>query len=205
MTRLPTCLLLYGPDGAVIGSLESMVQYDDDGRALGLVDFEAHELAGGRLREVIEHEAAAGAGTWPEWLGAQAHDFRVELRPGPKGDTPLIRALVHRESGYRRERSDVEATIAAMLDEATPGRAVEMSDFIGSPGKRLELDTDGRNAVPTKRARPNLPLRRIDDPIAEEAPQPEHPLDEPTVAELAAHLGVSLAKARALKRQGAGG
>src|SRR6266702_539871 len=93
-------LIAYDAAGSVIATLDHMVARDEHGNVVGLIDFEAHELAGGKLRDIWGIQDASGSGTWPEWLGSQAHSFRVELGPDKR-----IAALVHKTSGYRRERA----------------------------------------------------------------------------------------------------
>lgn len=158
---IPTCLIFYDADGNVVGTLDHMVRYDDDGAPIGLVDFEAHELSGGRLRDIAEHGSAVGAGTWPEWLGASAHDFKVELRPGSKGGTHLITSLRHSRSGYRRVRADIEASLSSLISGTGPGDVVNVSPVIGGPGKYLVLDEDGKTAAPFVSVKPELPLEKI--------------------------------------------
>ena len=155
---IPTSLLFYDADGNVVGTLDYMVRYDDDGVPIGLVDFEAHELSGGRLREIVEHGSAVGAGTWPEWLGASAHDFKVQVRPGAKGGTHLIRSLQHSRSGYRRERSDIESALSDLISGTGPGDVVNVSGILGGPGKHLILDEDGRTAAAVVPVKPDLPV-----------------------------------------------
>ena len=55
-------------------------------------------------------------GTWPEWIGGRAHDFKVELQG------KQIKALVHKASGHRRERAPVEAEISRRI-KAGQGQA----------------------------------------------------------------------------------
>ena len=45
-------LVAYDEDGNVVATLDALVARDEDGKAIGLIDFEAHESAGGRLRDV---------------------------------------------------------------------------------------------------------------------------------------------------------
>ena len=132
-----SALLAYDAAGNVVATLDHMVAHDDRGNVVGLLDFEAHELAAGKLRDVWDVQGAAGSGTWPEWLGSQAHAFRVELGPDKR-----ISALVHAQSGYRRERVALEAAIAA-----TPVREDGSRDIrrlVGGPGRPLILDEQGR-------------------------------------------------------------
>ena len=159
---IPTCLLFYDAEGTVVGTLDYMVQYDDDGKPLGLVDFEAHELAGGSLREIVEVSDAVGAGTWPEWLGTRAHDFKVGLRPGPKGGSHKIAHLEHSKSGHKRVRADVESSLSTALAGKGKGDTVHVSHIVGGPGKYLELDDDGKTVPLKARVRPVLPLRPVE-------------------------------------------
>lgn len=145
-------LIGYNDDGDVVATLDYVVAYDEAGRAVGLVDFTAHERAGRQLTELWVNSASVGSGVWPEWIGARAHDFRVEL------DGPRIRALVHKVSGHRRERAAIEAEIDRRVEKArqlqaeidrapTARRAVVRADLrglVGGPLRPLELDDEGR-------------------------------------------------------------
>jgi hypothetical protein len=131
-------LLAYDAAGNVIGTLDFMVHRNDDGEADGLIDFAAHEAAGGKLTDVWKVGNATGSGTWPEWLGSRAHDFTVELGPGKR-----ITALVHRDSGHRRERVVLEAAIAFRIAEAA-GEPADIRDLVGGPTAPLVLDDAGR-------------------------------------------------------------
>jgi hypothetical protein len=146
-------LLAYDADGNVVATLDYLVQYDDDQTPLGLVDFAAHEEAGGAMTDLWTVQDAAGSKTWPEWLGASAHDFRVEL-VGPPG-SKRINALVHKASGYRRERGPLEAEIARRIG-AAHGQPADIRDLVGGPDRPLRLNSDGTNRPPPTR-RP-LPL-----------------------------------------------
>lgn len=130
-------LLAYDADGNVVATLDHMVARDPDGNVIGLIDFAAHEHAGGRLRDVWDVSGAAGSGTWPEWIGARAYDFRVEIADG------RIAALVHRQSGQRRERAKIEAAIAKRIALAK-GDPADLRDLVGGPGRPLVLDDDGK-------------------------------------------------------------
>ena len=189
---IPTCLLFYDTAGNVVGTLDHMVQYDDDGKPLGLVNFEAHELAGGRLREIAEHSGAVGAGTWPEWLGMRAHDFKVAVRPGEKGVTHLVTDLEHKTSGHVRSRADIAAAIAQRISDEeaaaqTEGRGkrpVWIGDIVGGPDRYLPLDDDGRTVARVPSVRPDLPLLPIE---VEPELVTQKPLDMPiTTTEIAA-------------------
>jgi hypothetical protein len=158
-----TMLVAYDVSNEVVATLGHCVQYDEQGNPLGLVDFEAHEVAGESLTDIWTVQDAAGSGTWPEWLGGAAHDFKVELRPGPKGGTPSIRALVHKISGHRRERANIEAEISrrseAARNELGEVAPVDLRDLLGGPQRPKRLDADGRDAPPqTPVPRPRLPL-----------------------------------------------
>lgn len=156
-------LLAYDAAGEVTATLDYLVQYadDPDRTPLGLVDFAAHEEAGGELTDIWIVSNAAGSKTWPEWLGSRAHDFRVEL-VGPPG-RKRIAALVHKASGHRRERAAIEAAIdarsAAATERDSRGKPmVDIRDIVGGPDVPLSLDEQGRNAPRPKAYRPALPL-----------------------------------------------
>jgi hypothetical protein len=132
-------LLAYDVDGNVVATLDHMVARDESGNVVGLIDFEAHENAGGKHRDIWEVADAAGSGCWPEWLGNRAHDFRVELEAG------RIVALVHKRNGRRRERAAIEAAIAA-VPEVDGAR--DIRHLVGGPMRPLPLSTTGKT-MPT--------------------------------------------------------
>ncbi len=151
-------LIAYDADGNVIATCDCVAVTDEDGQTLGFVDFEALEASGAALTDVwrVAQEGpfgvrpAAGSGTWPEWLGSRAHEFRVEFESGWSRRTPRsqrsdhrIRALVHRGSGHRRERSMVEAAIVGRIAKAA-GAPADIRDLVGGPDRPLLLDNDGR-------------------------------------------------------------
>ena len=133
-----TMLLAYDADGNVIATLDHMVSRDAQGKVTGLIDFAAHEATGGKLRDIWNVDNAVGSATWPEWIGGQAHDFQVEVDKRHK--LPL-RALIHKESGHRRERAALEAAI-----EAAPvvDGAKDVRHLVGGPNAHLRLDTKGK-------------------------------------------------------------
>lgn len=144
-------LLAYDADGNVIQSLDYMVARNPAGEVIGLIDFEAHEAAGGKLRDIWNVDGAAGSGTWPEWLGAQVHDFRVELQGRE------ISALVHRVSGHRRERMALRAAVAAVAPAEDGSR--DIRHLVGGPGSPLILDAQGRTAKVSSSGTPgHLPV-----------------------------------------------
>jgi len=155
-------LLAYNAAGEVIATLDCLVLYDAKGRVRGLVDFEAHERAGRALTAVWNVQGAVGSGTWPEWLGARAHDFSVELASA--GVRPKIAALVHRTSGKRRMRSSVERRVIEAANRPPDPddlfavlKALEAA--IGSPSRPLLLDDAGELLEPVALIEPpDLPL-----------------------------------------------
>jgi hypothetical protein len=159
-------LLAYDADGNVVATLDYVVMYDDDGVPLGLVDFAAHEEAGGEHTDIWVYESkpdagatavpAKGSKVWPEWIGGAAHDFRVELvgHPGNK----RIGALVHKTSGHRRVRATIEADIADRIAAAGDHAAADIRDLVGGPDRPLPLDTEGKTKVRVPRVRSTLPL-----------------------------------------------
>jgi hypothetical protein len=136
----PHALLAYDAAGNVVATLDHMVARDAVDDVIGLVDFAAHEDAGGEHTDIWVVEGATGSKVWPEWLGSQAHDFRVELA-GPPG-AKHIAALIHKTSGHRRERAAVEAAIAAVEPDAQGAR--DIRHIVGGPTRPLELDSDGK-------------------------------------------------------------
>ena len=150
-------LLAYDAAGNVVATLDVMVQHADDGTPLGLVDFAAHEAAGGEHTEIWVVSNAIGSKIWPEWLGGRAHEFRVELE-GPPGAKYIAR-LVHRTSGYVRERAPIEAAIARVAPDERGNR--DIRQLVGGPDRPLPLDDEGRNAPRPKSRMPDLPLVRM--------------------------------------------
>ena len=144
------CLLAYDTDGNVFATLDYMVARDSNGDATDLIDFAAHEAAGGEHTDIWVHSAAAGSKVWPEWLGGRAHEFRVEL-DGPPG-AKRISALIHKTSGYRRERVAIEATIAAVTPDEAGAR--DLRSIVGGPQRPLPLDEAGKTIGPDH---PNAP------------------------------------------------
>jgi hypothetical protein len=144
------CLLAYDATGHVVATLDHVVARNEAGEVIGLVDFAAHEDAGGQLVDIWTVDGASGSGTWPEWLGSAAHDFRVELA-GKR-----IAALVHKASGHRRVRDEVEQAIAATpVDEQ--GRK-DLRAIVGGPDRHLHLDDEGKTAKHRPVQRSDLPL-----------------------------------------------
>lgn len=148
-------LLAYDATGAVVATLDYCVARNADGAVVGLIDFEAHEESGGHLTDIWVVAGAVGSGTWPEWLGNAAHAFTVE-----RGSDGRIAALVHRTSGHRRERSDLEDAI-----RATPyvDNVRDIRHIVGGPKRPLVLDADGKTIHPDHPAAPtgsppHLPL-----------------------------------------------
>jgi len=148
-------LLAYDTAGTVVATLDYVVARDDEGNVVGLVDFAAHEEAGGEHTDIFVVSNATGSKVWPEWLGSGAHDFTVELAGPPGGKH--IAALVHKTSGHRRERATVEANIAMRVAVYGPDPA-DIRDLVGGPDRPLALDDDGKVKVMAPPVRPNLPL-----------------------------------------------
>jgi hypothetical protein len=147
-------LLAYDAAGNIVGTLDHVVARDEHGDAIGLIDFDAHETAGGEHTDIWQVSTAVGSKVWPEWLGGRAHEFRVELA-GPPG-RKRIAALVHRESGHRRERAAVHQAIAAAPEI---DGAKDLRHIVGGPQRPLHLDADGRNATVKLTGSPaHLPL-----------------------------------------------
>lgn len=168
-------LVAYDVDGNIIATQDYRTVYDDDDNPLGMVDYAAHEEAGGEMTDlwtVVQREGqgpsmvetpAKGSKVWPEWIGGAAHHFRVELE-GPPG-RKRIAALVHKVSGHRRERAVLEAEIAERIREkraaarffGTPEPA-DIRDLVGGPDRPLHLDADGRTKSRPKPETLNVPI-----------------------------------------------
>ncbi len=149
-------LLAYDADGNVVATLDYVVAYDPDtGEALGLVDFEAVEDDPAKaLTDVWNASAAVGSGTWPEWIGTAAHDFKV-TRAGGK-----ITELTHK-TGTKRVRSVIKDAIATAIRESK--EPPNITPIVGSPSQPLALNSRGNRAA-RKRAQPTtLPLARRTD------------------------------------------
>lgn len=163
-------LVAYDEDGKIIATKDFHVLYDEthpDRPPVGLVDWgemEEHDMPFARRpdRDVPGGwfvPDAVGSAFWPEWLGGAATAFRVEL------DGKKIRALVHRESGIRRERSAIDAAIAERI-EAARGEAADIRDLVGGPMRPLRVDERGvvqRAASPT-RDLSRVPIARVQEP-----------------------------------------
>lgn len=145
-------LLIYDTDGNIVATVDHVVVLNDQHEAVGLVDFAAHEAAGGEhtdiasLSQWIEDAQGhrtdlpvKGAKVWPEWLGARAHEFRVELA-GPPGHKSLV-ALVHKASGHRRERWAIHQ---AIRETPEVDGVRDIRHLVGGPQRPLHLDEHGR-------------------------------------------------------------
>lgn len=132
-------LIAYDANGNVVGTLSHVVARDDEGNIVGLVDFDAHESAGGKMRDIWEVSNAVGSGTWPEWIGARAHDFKVEVDP----DTKKITSLVHKKTGKKRTLVDIHKRIQDRIASTEQGKAADLRDILGGPTQPLLIDDNG--------------------------------------------------------------
>ena len=139
---IPAPLIAYDAAGNIVGVLDYWVRYDEtkpDRPVLGLVDFAAMEAAGMDVSPAVWNvDTAVGSKVWPEFLGDAFGEFRVEL-VGPPGKK-RIAALVHKGTGHRRERADVEAEIERRIAEAPDGTPADIRDLVGGPGRPLRVD-----------------------------------------------------------------
>lgn len=166
-------LIAYDTDGNVVATSDYLIKHDPaTGELLGFEDFAANEEAGRpQMPDPADPEPwrlghgawtvnsgdpahpVKGSKVWPEWLGGRTHEFRVELtgEPGRK----RISALVHKVSGYRRERAAVEAAIVAV----EPSKGVrDIRHIVGGPDRPLELDSEGHTAKRSVDTPSHLPL-----------------------------------------------
>lgn len=144
-------LVAYDVDGNVVATLEHMVAKNDDGKVVGLVDFEAYEKSGESLTDIWVVSHAVGSGTWPEWLGGGVYNYKVELN-GKK-----ITALVHKNNGTRRDRAEIEAAIEQRVLQSG-GKPADLRDLLGGPMRPLMLDDQGKPMEKPKRKRKPLPV-----------------------------------------------
>jgi hypothetical protein len=146
-------VLAYDAAGNVVATLDYVTAKDKHGDVVGLIDFTTQEVHG-ELLDVWRVEPAKGSGTWPEWLGGQAAEFRVERANG------RISALVHKASGHRRERAKIEAAIEKRVKEAKANgeKAADLRDLVGGPDRPLLLDDEGWTKKRESVSRPNLPI-----------------------------------------------
>jgi hypothetical protein len=129
-------LLAYDDAGTVVATLDYMVTYDASGRPIGLVDFAAHEAAGGEATVWwVVNGPVKGSKVWPQWLGSRAMDYRVTLTG--KAGHKRISALVHRDTGERIERKTIEKAITARI-KAAQGAPADIRDLVGGPDRPLK-------------------------------------------------------------------
>jgi hypothetical protein len=170
-------LIAYDEDGNVTNTRSYQNVYDEDtGEAIGTIDFLAAEAAGipntafwkitkydhvyddkGNMTRVpVADQPVKGSKVWPEYLGGEAHQFRVILA-GPEGDKRIVK-LVHRKSGVVRDRAKIEKAIEARKAATPPGEPVDLRDLVGGPQRPLKLDEEGRTAPRVQRDRPKFPV-----------------------------------------------
>jgi hypothetical protein len=220
------CLLAYDAAGNIVATRDLDVIRDQNGNVVGVVNYLAREAAGlensdiwlvsgqtinDTTGEVVDEWVAKGSKAWPEWLGGQAHAFRVELEGPPGGKR--IEALVHKGSGHRRERATIEReinrrmaesqaaadAIAATLRSGFPRRGpdgrfvnqpnvvvqpepTDIRDLVGGPDRPLILDGNGRTVEPV-RERPVTPLVSISMPLASATERTDNATQQPATRE----------------------
>lgn len=157
MATHPGMLVAYDADGNIIAETQYQSVIDPEtGENLGLVDFATLEEAGVAFRGSGEHvnvwevPGAVGSAVWPQYLGAAARKFRVEL-----DENKRIKALIHRPSGVRRTREVIERQINERVTKTLDGGthhmgypivkavAVDISDLVGGPDRALEVTPTG--------------------------------------------------------------
>lgn len=129
---IPRMLMAYDAAGNVIATLDYCLALNPDGTVRGLVDFGAHEALGLALTDLWRVSGATGSATWPEFLGMQAHDYRVELT------NKAATGLVHRGTGAKRDRAKIEAAIDKRISEAGQNGTADLRDLIGGPDRPLK-------------------------------------------------------------------
>lgn len=158
MSTHPGMLIAYDDAGNVVATLDYAVMPGPDGVPLGLIDFAAHEEAGGEHTEIwnvaSDGVKVKGSKVWPEYLGQGAHEYRVELA-GPAGKK-RIGALVHK-SGRRRTRDEVDGAIAKRVRDASGGPA-DIRDLVGGPDRPLQVTKTGLVKRVAEPKPPKLPF-----------------------------------------------
>jgi hypothetical protein len=151
-------MVAYDANGNIVATQSYQLLYDIKGHPVGLVDYQRAEESGIEATEYFHVRVfdqnnneipgvVKGAKFWPEYLGARAFDFKVEL-DGPPGQK-RIAALVHKTSGHRRERCQIDAAIAARIVDAKGG-AADIRDLVGGPDRPIKLDHEGRAVDPLR-------------------------------------------------------
>jgi hypothetical protein len=120
-------LIAWDANGEVVATLDALVQRDGDN--VYLVNFEQMEAGGLALVDTWNVETAVGSGHWPEWLGAAAHDYKVELGDGPQ----RIKAQLGQDTGARRERTKIDNRNAKRRAETPEGEPVDLRSIVGGP------------------------------------------------------------------------
>lgn len=155
MADVPGMLIAWDAEGNIIaGQMFLKVRDPVTGKGIGFVNYCSTEEDGLKFRHIPGErpgvwnvQGAAGSGAWPEYLGSRATEFKVELDAGNRAV-----ALVHKKSGHRRDRADVDMKIKRRIkdkqDEAKrEGRIpdpVDLRDLVGGFSVPLVLDEDGR-------------------------------------------------------------
>ena len=129
-----------------------------DDEALAVADFAAHEASGKPLRAYGVNGTALGAATWPEWLThSDLAQMYLELEPGwdrmtdPRSrPAHALRALIHRDTGQRRERTHIEAAVGRRVAAAGDG-AADIRDLVGGPDRPLHLTQGGTSSTGERR------------------------------------------------------
>ncbi len=148
-------LIAYNAAGDIVATLDHLVVRDAGGNVVGLADLDALERDGGEMIDAWTVEGASGSKTWPEWLGARATEFTVEL-DGEPGRKRAV-ALVHKTSGHRRERQAIDDEIQRRTQQAN-GEPVDVRDLLGGPDRPLLLDEDGATKPRANPEPTRLPL-----------------------------------------------
>lgn len=147
-------LIAWDKDGNIIATLSFLVARDAlDGDPVGLVDFVNHEKSGGRFRHdptdrpngVWNVPGAVGSGSWPEYLGARAHEFKVET--DNRHSNP-VRRLVHKDSKVVRDRDKIDRAIDKRVKDSD-GPA-DIRDLVGGPMDPLVINDAGQDSKPVR-------------------------------------------------------
>lgn len=138
-------LLFYDRNGNVVATIDYMVARDEDGQPVGLIDFEAHEAVGGKMRDIAD---------------VQALDASIP--------PDVLREVLGREPGPRERHVDLPRDHPYRLAHETVAGAATWPEWLGTGAHdhTVVLDRDRRaSALIHRRSGTRRDRRAITDEI----------------------------------------